>query len=429
MSGAAWRSPLAQGLCCAVMAVACASGSSAQGQKAPVGVDPHAPAEAVDAALLDCARLTYSSTEAPFTARLFMDRHGYVTGLAVTAEGQPPPSLFCPADRPLSKVVLGTGNGGSWGAAPATGQAQEVFCSAGFSESTAGCGVHTVWLAARKPPPRTSAAPRTARAAPESPTAAPMGKAPVAMHYKLSRLGSDLPVDSGLNLEHTLRATEYAISLCMHVTQPGFNNSLSMDVAATVEVDPSSATHQMPFRVVALQPASVDALLGDCVRGIAGDPQVSNPRAVVLRFAAVAEKAERPVGTYVQEVHLEPLSTDVELSVDAAARKALELQVRQALQDCLAAHPLVRPQKPGGWYSLGSWLVSGSVDTRHRQALALGGVDLAWVDIGTQPRKPEWMKPQEQCLQKAFGQEPTSAAPARLVYGVTLRSVDPAESR
>lgn len=408
----------------------CASDKGAQGGQpgggAEVpGVAVSATPEELEQALLDCARLTFASTETNLVAHVWLNQKGRLTGLTVDADGGAAPTLMCPSDRALSAVVLGAGGGKTWGASVAVGTDVEAYCGAGLDENTAGCSSRVQARVARA---SATASRSTTRAAPAGGTpesspdvTATWGRAPSPLHFRVTRLGTDLPEGTTLNIDSQMSQLDYAVHACLHSRQPDVGDKMSLDMRVAVLIQDRSRFASMPMAIRGTTPAGLDGLLLDCLQRVSGgDAPAADGTRFVVTYTAVASPAERPVGAYMQEVVVETGGDRVGISVSSEARKALGRKVQSVLHGCLTSVPMERAVGKAGWTPLPGMEIRGTLDAHNKERLSLHRAEL--LNISSRDGLPPWLEPHARCVKEAFpDSNPELAAEASWEFTGSVR--------
>lgn len=364
----------------------CSSSSTAsgavRGEAAPQVVGPNAAA----AALLECARLTYASTDQPLTARLRMDEAGQPVGLDVAGPGGEPAVLLCPSDRPNTDVVLGGGRGGSWGSAgTAAAWLAVAWCQRALDGSSGACSSSLDWIHRAQAHPAPSPAPASAAA----PVAATVARAAEPRRYAMRRLGSDVREGaSPARGTGMLLRLDAALMLCLHARQPDLSTSATTDLllhARLNERDLGAA----PMTPTGGSPAGLAESLTPCLRSALGATTTAPGPLLEVRYAISSMATPDPPGRSVQRVEVDLVQDGVETSVPTDMRRRFALELAQRVQRCVARHPVELLVSPAGWHTLPLRL-EGSVDATRRDAVHLQSLS------ASQP--PALLQRQAQCV-------------------------------
>jgi hypothetical protein len=416
----------------AVSMNACASEKGAQGSSAGAGgesgaVDGErawAAREALGQVLLDCARLTFSSTEAAQQSTVFLDEQNRVAALEVVTPDGTASTLMCPGDRQGTASVLHGKQGASWGRRPARGFKVEAYCAPGFEGSRGGCGVRQEELDA-------SAAPvtggTTAKAA--AVTAIPsVERSKTNTRYQLRRLAADIDSGEAVNLEQQLSMLDAGLLLCLHSRQPNLSITTSTDFTLRMEVSTGSRAMVAPFTVKGGKPDALWNYLQPCLQDVAGDDGAKG-MGVTVRYSTVPEVTDTPAGRFVQQVNVEFLREELGMTASQEARSAFVARLGAAIKRCVELNPVEAKGAVGRWATLGSLRLAAEVDTQSRDDIRL--VDLVVTSAESDrdrfyPVKPALTR-QARCVVDTMPQSHSNAPAAKgaWVFAVSASSLPP----
>ncbi|MBI5494885.1 MAG: hypothetical protein HY904_07630 [Deltaproteobacteria bacterium] len=399
---------------------AATSGADPGGAGETATTDTRAAMEARDRLeplLLDCARLTYAGSETPIEIRAFVDGRGSTVALEVTDLERRPLSMMCPGDRPGTDAVV-RGGGKGWGRRPASGWMVEAFCAPGF-DGTTGCSARSSYVlpAAAPEPPSTAKAP-VATNGEGSAAGATVRRADAFRRYQLRRLGTDVDGDKQVNLEQQLVVLDQALLLCLHSRLPDINLSSSADVSARIGVNLDSKALSAPLKVRSMNPPALWTFLAPCLKAVTGDDETRGIEATV-RYTLVAEATETPPGKFVQQVSLEMLQEQVEVTAPAPARKQAADRLLAAMQTCLQEHPVESRGALGRWATLGAVRFQGTVASPVASALQLLELKALAADSDKDP--PDALSGAARCTLAALAPSNPSGTPARVSWTVVVK--------
>ena len=365
-------------------------------------------------ALLDCARLTFASTERVLEVRLWMDGSGAPLAMSAQADGEEPTELLCPAEAVQAERILGTGRGRSWGPEPKGAWLVMAWCGPGLDGTGGACSSREE--APPRPAPSTGSGSGTARrGAPTDLEQGPLARASEPRTFSARRLDTDVGALAPPNLPSLLQLLDQALVLCLHSRQPGFNLSQSVDLALEVRVPgPAQELMGASMEVTGGTPAGLVEALQPCLKRVLAPAGGRGLVSVKPRYTVVAQAAQGEPGAAIQRVEVSLQQERVETSVPAAERMQTANAMAKLLTQCISHQPVEVLTALDRWAAPGTVTLAGTVDaTRHDavHVIELGGTG------------PDLLAEQARCAAVAVRKEPASTtARAEWVFQVRVSS-------
>ncbi|MEW5853492.1 MAG: hypothetical protein AB2A00_32245 [Myxococcota bacterium] len=404
------------------LALSCASDKGAQAG----GKEQQAPAEGGDlvdtpetqqqrdaavAVVLQCSRLTFSSTERPVEAVLHFDREARPVGLRLQGPDDAVKELMCPADVTARQDVLGDQPGRPWGKETRVGWRAVVWCAPALDGNGGTCSSSSEELR-----PAAPASSSVAQGGSVQPSAGGtvLGRASDPRIYKLRRLRVDFPGDEPPGLATHLAKLDRALTLCLHVQQPDLNTARSTDFHVVIRVDTRQQAIAAPLMPVGGQPAELtDGLLGCVARVVLSEeaPGVD----VKVAYSVVSSVSTEPPGTNVQRVEVALVQERVEYSLAPEVRSAATKALLETVRSCASSYPVEVLSASERWAAPPPIRLVGTADSTRRDGLHFRTLSA---------EAPAVLKTQADCVvQRVPAQEKGTAANVEWLIQVRVSSL------